>query len=75
VMEGARSMSPKRGKGATKKGTAAKPVVVPDNPKALGKLLEKMEKQMLDHAQNLEFEEAASLRDQLIQLKREHLVG
>ena len=43
VMEGARSMSPKRGKGAAKKGKAATPVAVPDNPKALGKLLEKME--------------------------------
>ena len=75
VMEGARSMSPKRGKGAAKKGKAATPVAVPDNPKALGKLLEQLEKQMLDHAQNLEFEEAAALRDQVIQLKREHLIG
>jgi excinuclease ABC subunit B len=75
VMEGARSTSPKRGKGAAKKGAAAKPVVVPDNPKALGKLLEQMEKQMLDHAQNLEFEEAAQLRDQLLQIKRENLIG
>ena len=75
VMEGARSMSPKRGKGAAKKGKAATPVAVPDNPKALGKLLEQLEKQMLDHAQNLEFEEAAALRDQVIKLKREHLIG
>jgi excinuclease ABC subunit B len=75
VMEGARSMSPKRGKGAGKKGAAAKPVVVPDNPKALGKLLAQMEKQMLDHAQNLEFEEAAAMRDQLAQIKRENLIG
>ena len=75
VMEGARSMSPKRGKGAAKKGKAATPVAVPDNPRALGKLLEQLEKQMLDHAQNLEFEEAAALRDQVIQLKREHLIG
>lgn len=74
VMEGARSMSPKRGKGAAKKGKAVT-VAVPDNPKALGKLLEQLEKQMLDHAQNLEFEEAAALRDQVIQLKREHLIG
>ena len=75
VMEGARSMSPKRGKGAAKKGKAVTPVAVPDNPRALGKLLEQLEKQMLDHAQNLEFEEAAALRDQVIQLKREHLIG
>jgi len=75
VMEGARSTSPKRGKGAATKGAAAKPVVVPDNPKALGKLLEQMEKQVLDHAQNLEFEEAAQLHDQLLQIKRENLIG
>ncbi len=75
VMEGARSMSPKRSKGAAKKVKAVTPLAVPDNPKALGKLLEQMEKQMLDHAQNLEFEEAAALRDQVIQLKREHFIG
>ena len=75
VMEGARSISPKRGKGVAKKVKTATPVAVPNNPKALGKLLEQMEKQMLDHAQNLEFEEAAALRDQVIQLKREHLIG
>lgn len=75
VMEGARSTSPKRGKGATKKGTAPKPLAIPDNPKALGKLLAQMEKQMLDHAQNLEFEEAAALRDQLMQIKQERLIG
>jgi excinuclease UvrABC helicase subunit UvrB len=34
-----------------------------------------MEKQMLDHAQNLEFEEAAQLRDQVIEIKRENLIG
>ena len=27
--------------------------------------MDKLEKQMLDHAQNLEFEEAAAIRDQL----------
>jgi excinuclease ABC subunit B len=75
VMEGARSSAPKRGKGAGKKGASAAPLVIPDNPKALGKLLAQMEKQMLDHAQNLEFEEAAQLRDQVIEIKRENLIG
>lgn len=75
VMEGARSSAPKRGKGAGKKGASAAPLVIPDSPKALGKLLAQMEKQMLDHAQNLEFEEAAQLRDQVIQIKRENLIG
>ena len=75
VMEGARPTSPKRGKGATKKGAAPKAVAIPDSPKALGKLLAQMEKQMLDHAQNLEFEEAAALRDQLMQIKQERLIS
>ena len=75
VMEGARSMSAKRSKSTAKKGATAKPVVVPGNPKALGKLLAQMEKQMFDHAQNLEFEEAAAMRDQLAQIKRENLIG
>ena len=75
VMEGARSSAPKRGNSAGKKGASGAPLVIPDNPKALGKLLAQMEKQMLDHAQNLEFEEAAQLRDQLIQIKRENLIG
>jgi len=75
VMEGARSSAPKRGKSAGKKGASGAPLVIPDSPKALGKLLAQMEKQMLDHAQNLEFEEAAQLRDQVIQIKRENLIG
>lgn len=65
IMEGARVApgAPKRsGRGG---GKGADAVVIPDNPKALGKLLEQLEKQMLDHAQNLEFEEAAAIRDQL----------
>jgi excinuclease ABC subunit B len=34
-------------------------------PDALGKLLQKLEKQMLAHARNLEFEEAARVRDRI----------
>lgn len=34
-----------------------------------------LEKQMYDHARNLEFEEAALLRDQLTELKRHHFIG
>jgi len=33
-----------------------------------------LEKQMLEHAQNLEFEQAAQLRDQVQQL-RDHALG
>ena len=36
-----------------------------DDPKTLAKYTKKLEKQMLDHAQNLQFEEAAKIRDQI----------
>jgi excinuclease ABC subunit B len=37
--------------------------------KDLGKRIKQLEKQMLEHARNLEFEKAARIRDQLAQLK------
>ena len=37
--------------------------------KQLAKEMQKLEKQMLQHAQNLEFEKAARVRDQLAQLR------
>ncbi|KPJ96837.1 MAG: excinuclease ABC subunit B [Gammaproteobacteria bacterium SG8_15] len=39
---------------------------------SLGKVIAKMEKQMFDHARNLEFEEAAALRDKIDAIKRNH---
>ena len=39
--------------------------------KDLGKRIKQLEKQMLDHARNLEFEMAARLRDQLAQLREQ----
>ena len=40
-----------------------------DTPKAFEKSMQALEKQMLTHAQNLEFEQAAQLRDQINTLK------
>lgn len=40
--------------------------VTPDN---LGKAIAELEKQMFSHAENLEFEEAANIRDQISKLK------
>ncbi len=37
--------------------------------KALAKEIRRLEKQMQDHARNLEFEQAAAARDQLTRLK------
>ena len=64
-MEGARVApgTPKRSRRQASRGEDK--VEVPTDPKALGKLLDSLEKQMLEHAQNLEFEEAAAIRDQL----------
>ena len=66
-MEGARVVPGKAKRSGRGKGEA--PIEIPTNAKALGKLLAKLEKQMLDHAQNLEFEEAAKLRDQLAEVR------
>jgi excinuclease ABC subunit B len=38
-------------------------------PKALQQKIHQLEAKMLEHAQNLEFEEAAQIRDQLHQLR------
>ncbi len=73
VMEGARSAAPKAAKG--RKGKAVQPVAVPDNPKALGKLMAQLEKQMLKHAEDLEFEQAAQVRDQLQILRAQELLS
>ena len=66
IMEGARVVGPGAPKNAGRQKDKDKQVIeIPKDPRALGKLLAKLEKQMLQHAQNLEFEEAAALRDQL----------
>lgn len=43
--------------------------------KALSRELKRLEKAMMDHAKNLEFEEAAAVRDQLQRLKQEVLLN
>jgi excinuclease ABC subunit B len=72
VMEGARSTSTGS---KSKRGNKVQPIIIPDSPKALGKMITQMEKQMLKHAQDLEFEEAAHVRDQLHQLRQKQLLG
>ncbi len=42
-------------------------------PAELGKSIAEMEKQMIHHAQMLEFEEAAEIRDQIKRLKEQVL--
>ncbi|KAA1192423.1 excinuclease ABC subunit UvrB [Pseudohalioglobus sediminis] len=73
IMEGARRM-PTRGKAKAKK--VAEPrlsfgaEVAQLSPAALSRKLKQLESQMQEHAKNLEFEEAAALRDQLAEIKQ-----
>ncbi|MCY3819898.1 MAG: excinuclease ABC subunit UvrB [Gammaproteobacteria bacterium] len=43
--------------------------MTPEDPAEIGKLLEKLEREMLDRAKNLEFEEAAALRDEISMIR------
>ncbi|WP_116368725.1 excinuclease ABC subunit UvrB [Parahaliea mediterranea] len=74
IMEGARRM-PTRGKAKGRKVAEDKLAYSADevsrlSPEALSRKLKQMEAQMLEHAKNLEFEEAAALRDQVAELKQ-----
>ena len=75
IMEGARVAAPGAPKRSKRPGSEGEQIEIPTDPKALGQLMDKLEKQMLEHAQNLEFEEAASLRDQLAAIRDSQLKG
>jgi excinuclease ABC subunit B len=79
VMEGARSESEGRGKGRGKGRDKARQVAEPaadygvmDPAKALAKIQE-LEQRMYQHARDLEFEDAARLRDEIRKLKEASL--
>ena len=46
-----------------------------DNPKQLAKLIAKLEKKMFNHAHNMEFEEAARIRDEIERIKNSQFIG
>ena len=80
VMEGARTApGAARGRGRRDAKERAGPQkttrVVDTDPKAFGKLLDELESKMYDHAKNLEFEEAAAVRDELRDLRATYLVN
>ncbi|HTK96473.1 MAG TPA: excinuclease ABC subunit UvrB [Pseudomonadales bacterium] len=76
IMEGARApmpgQMPKRTDGDIGKKFRAE---LPTDPIALGKLLRKMEEKMLQHARDLEFEEAAQVRDQVLEIRARSLLA
>ena len=75
VMEGARSQEYVQKKVSGKGKKQNDLVLVPKSTKEISKLLIEMEKKMLKHAQDLEFEEAAKVRDQLRQLRDQELLA
>jgi len=58
-----------------KPSEASVPAHLLKDEKALAREIKRLEKQMLDHARNLEFEQAAAARDALQQLKEQVLLG
>jgi excinuclease ABC subunit B len=76
VMEGAR-VAPGMVKGRSRSNGRDAKVAreIPSEPKALGKFLTQLEEQMLEHAKNLEFEEAAQLRDEIHEIREERLIN
>ncbi|MXY58052.1 MAG: excinuclease ABC subunit UvrB [Gammaproteobacteria bacterium] len=80
VMEGARTApGAARGRGRRDSKDRAGPQRVPravdTDPKTFGKMLDELESKMYDHAKNLEFEEAAAVRDEIRDLRATYLVN
>jgi excinuclease ABC subunit B len=73
IMEGARRM-PTRGKDKAQKVAESRAAYSAEvanlAPAALSRKLKQLETQMHEHAKNLEFEQAAALRDQLAEIKQ-----
>ena len=74
IMEGARA-APGMPKTRGRKGERKRQRALPEDPAALGKLLAKLEEEMLERARNLEFEEAAALRDEITALRDRQLMA
>jgi len=69
VMEGARS-APAAPKGRGKSSQRPTPVAVPRNLAECEREIRRLEERMYAHARNLEFEQAAALRDQVDALRK-----
>lgn len=79
IMEGARTTpgkGSKRGRRVAEPSVASYADAIEDlSPKALASKIKKLEQQMFQHSRDLEFEEAANVRDRLEILKRRAFVG
>jgi excinuclease ABC subunit B len=78
IMEGARRMPTKaraKGRKVAEDTLAYSQDLLKLSPAALARKLDQMEARMQEHAKNLEFEEAAALRDQLTEIKQQAFLG
>ena len=74
IMEGARRMPTRakaKGRKVAEEALAYGQELLRLSPAALARKLEQIEAQMHEHAKNLEFEEAAALRDRLAEIKQQ----
>ena len=79
VMEGARAdPGAARGNGRGSRrganGMASKRAR-PDDAKGVGRMLEELQERMMEHARNLEFEDAAAVRDEIRELREAYLTN
>ena len=72
VMEGARTSRHSRNRRDKRRRErdVETPVVIPTDASDVGKLIKELEARMLQHAKELEFEEAAAIRDEIAEVRR-----
>ena len=73
VMEGARTAPGAARRAASGRKAPQRQAAVNGDAKALGKLIAELEEKMFEHAKNLEFEDAAAVRDEIQSLRETHL--
>lgn len=75
ILELGQSASTKPTKGKAKKAVIVEEDAIVLSPQALEKRIQQLEKVMLDHAQNLAFEEAAQVRDEILALRSQFIAN
>ncbi len=70
IMEGARSGGPAKERARLQKVAEERARYANLTPEQLMRKIKKLEQQMLRHARELEFEEAAQIRDQIAEMRR-----
>ena len=69
ILEGAVTPGKKKGRAARKVAESQADYEALLSPEAMAKQIKALENKMMDHARNLEFEEAAMVRDQIVRLR------